>query len=98
MRSAPPSCCPVAQSKPSASAVEPSSGSCGRRERLGLGGLDADDIEPSDSVEFRPVVVSSECHLGVDDDAFGKGSLQLLQARDAELAEVALCHRQGGFA
>ena len=69
----------------------------GRRERLGLGRLDADDIEPTDSVVFRPVVVLSECHLRVDDDAFGKGSLQLLQARDAELAEIALRHRQRGL-
>jgi hypothetical protein len=67
----------------------------GRREGLGLRGFDADDIEPINPVVLCPIVVLTECHVGGDDDACGK---RLLQACDAELSQVALCHRQGSFA
>ena len=76
--------------------ARPRRSSSGRKARRR--GLDADHLEASDSVEFLAVVASPECHLGDDDDAFGKGSLKLLQARHAELAQVALGERDCGFA
>src|SRR5262249_33078985 len=69
-----------------------------RSERLGLGRLDGDDNKPSNPVVFRSVVVFSERYLRVDDNAIGKRLIQLVQARDAELAEIALRHSHGGFA